>query len=88
LVSTAAVNAVEPIVIDLEFGIATDLQLVRDSPGLDAGKDRLVCLQVLVGELEAVIPERVLAGAQLLALLPRVDPIVVPAPALQPGTSA
>jgi len=45
--------------------------------------DQRLCLEVLVRELEAVVPQEVLPGAHLLLLLPRPDPVLVPLPPLE-----
>ena len=83
-VAAAGRHAVEPlgvaarVVVDLELVVAADLQLVGDGPHLDRVQGRLDGLQVLAGQLEAVIPEAILPGTEDLRLLPAVDAILGP----------
>ena len=81
-VAAAGVDAVEPlgvlagVVVELQLVVVADVELVADLAGRDAGLDVLLGLEVLVRQLEAVVPERVLARAQLLRLLPVADPVL------------
>ena len=61
------------IIVNLQFVIVTHFELVRDLAHLDGIQDRLRRLQVFVGQFKAVVPERVLAGAQFLHFFPIVD---------------
>ena len=85
-VAAAGGNAVEPLgvaagkVVELERVITGDLELVADSTGLHRVERRLDRLQVLPGQLEALIPESVLAGSDLLALRPATDAILLSEP--------
>ena len=87
-VAAAGRYAVEPlgvaarVVVDLELVVAADLQLVGDGPHLDRVEGRLDGLQVLAGQLEAIIPEAILPGPEHLGLLPSVDAILGPGPPL------
>ena len=82
-VATALVDAVEPLsvlagpVVNLEARILRELELVG---GLSHGQrllNGLLRLEVLVRQLEAVVPEGVFARPKLLDLLPVVDTVVV-----------
>ena len=80
-VAAGRVDAVEPlgvaagVVVKFQPVVAADPQLVRDRADRHAVEDDRLGFEVLVGQLEAVVPERDLAGAQLLRLLPVGDPV-------------
>ncbi len=84
LVAAARSHAIESlgvaarVVVDFEVLIAGDLQLVGDRADLDRVEGRLDGLQVLAGQLEAIIPEAILPGPEDLGLLPAVDAILGP----------
>jgi hypothetical protein len=83
LLASALADAVETLgvcareVVELELRVGGELQLVARLPGRDRGLDLGVGFQVLVGQLEAVVPERHLARAQLLGLLPGRDAVLL-----------
>ncbi len=68
-------------VVDLPGFGALDLELVRLAPGLDRVEDRDLRLEMLVGQLEAVVPEEGLRRAGVLVPLPSPDPVLVAHPA-------
>ena len=53
---------------------------MADSTGLHRVERRLDGLEVLPRQLEALVPERVLAGSDFLALLPAIDAILLSEP--------
>ena len=81
-VPAAGVHTVEPLrvaawpVVQFQPVRAADFQLVRDLPDLNAVLNLLLDLQVLVGQLEAVVPEGHLHRSQVLAFLPGGDPFL------------
>ncbi len=83
-VAAAGRHPVEPlgvaarVVVDLELIVTADIELVGDGPHLDRGEGRFDGLQVLPGQLEAIIPEAILTGTEDLGLLPMVDAILSP----------
>ena len=85
-IAPARSDAVEPLgvaageVVELERVVAGDLELVGDRAGLNAVERRLDGLEVLPRQLEALVPERELARADLLALLPGRDAILLAEP--------
>src|SRR5262249_4803864 len=86
--AAAAVDAVEALgvaaggVVQLQLVVDAHPQLVGHLAHRHTLGDRPARLQALVGQLEAVVPEGDLAGAQLLHLLPGADAEVRARPAL------
>ena len=85
-VAAARGDAVEPLrvaagkVVELERVITGDLELVADGTGLHRVERRLDRLKVLARQLKALVPERVLAGSDFLALRPATDAILLSEP--------
>ena len=83
LVAAALVDAVEALgivagkVVDLELVVAADLQLVDDFAHRHGIHNRLLRLQVLAGQLEAVVPGNVLSRTQFLRFEPFVDAVLL-----------
>ena len=77
LFAAALVNAVESlrvfawVIVDFQFIVAAHLELVRHRANLHAILNRFGCFQVRLRLLEAVVEERVLAGAHFLNFGPR-----------------
>ncbi len=75
-VTATGVHAVEPlrisagVIVDLELIVAADFELVRHGPHRNRVGDDLFGFQVFVGKLEAMVPESVLTGTQLLLFFP------------------
>src|SRR5262249_62422541 len=86
----AAVRVLAWKVVDLELVVATDAEGVRHLANRDLGEDSARGMQLLeharpiARQLEAVVPEDVLARAELLHLLPSENAVGRPLAAL-PG---
>src|SRR5437016_2236053 len=65
------------IVINLELAVIANLELVIDVAYLHGFKNIGLPFKVLVRQLEAVIPKRILSGAKLLDLLPSENAVFI-----------
>src|ERR1019366_6349712 len=83
LLAAALVDSVEAlrvragVVIQLELRVGPELQLVARLSRRDRARGRVLGFEVLVGQLEAVVPQHDLRGLELLGLLPGVDAVLL-----------